>query len=101
MVYTKNGKGYVHKNIAASVTALKKMGEENHWIVDVSDDASVMTNDNLAQYDCLVFSNTNNEIFDTDAQREAFAAYIHRGGGFVGFTVLQVQREPGPGLPLW
>lgn len=84
LVYTKNGKGYVHKNIPASIDALKKMGEEKHWLVDVSDNPAVMTNENLAQYDCLIFSNTNNEIFDTDEQRQAFAAYIHRGGAFVG-----------------
>ena len=84
LVYTKNGKGYVHKNIAASVEALKKIGEENKLIVDVSDDPAVMIAENLAKYSCLVFSNTNNEIFDTEAQRKAFAAYIHAGGSFVG-----------------
>ncbi|KDN56671.1 ThuA domain-containing protein [Flavobacterium seoulense] len=84
LVYTKNGKGYVHKNIAASVDALKKMGAENHWLVDVSDEPSVMTNENLKKYDCLIFSNTNNEIFDNEEQRQAFVAYIHRGGSFVG-----------------
>ena len=84
LVYTKNGKGYVHKNSAASVEALKEIGEANKLIVDVSDDPSVMTNENLAKYSCLVYSNTNNEIFDTETQRQAFATYIHRGGSFVG-----------------
>ncbi|MGQ7946143.1 ThuA domain-containing protein [Flavobacterium sp. WC2509] len=84
LVYTKNGEGYVHKNIAASVEALKKIGEANNLIVDVSDDPSVMTIDNLAKYSCLIFSNTNNEIFNSEEQRQAFAAYIHRGGSFVG-----------------
>lgn len=84
LVYTKNGKGYVHKNIAASVDALKKIGEANNLIVDVSDDPAIMTTENLAKYNCLVFSNTNNEVFDTEEQRQAFAAYIHRGGAFVG-----------------
>lgn len=84
LVYTKNGKGYVHQNIAASVVALKKLGNENNWIVDVSDNPSVMTNEILAKYDCLVFSNTNNEIFDTEEQRQAFKDYMHHGGAFVG-----------------
>jgi type 1 glutamine amidotransferase len=84
LVYTKNGKGYVHKNIAASVEALKKIGEANNLLVDVSDDPSVMTIENLAKYSCLVFSNTCNDIFDTEEQKQAFADYIQKGGAFVG-----------------
>ena len=41
LVYTKNqvGKGfYVHDNIPASVAAIKKLGAENNFAVDVSDD---------------------------------------------------------------
>jgi type 1 glutamine amidotransferase len=84
LVYTKNGTGYVHDNIKASVEALKKIGAENNLIVDVSDDPSVMTSENLAKYSCLVFSNTNNEAFATEEQRKAFVGYIHKGGSFVG-----------------
>ncbi|MEI9977367.1 MAG: ThuA domain-containing protein [Ignavibacteriota bacterium] len=82
--YTPDGKGYVHDNIAASVTAIRKMGAANGFAVDSSDDPSVFTNANLKQYSALVFSNSNNEAFTNDAQREAFKAYIHGGGGFVG-----------------
>ena len=42
LVYTKNGKGYVHDNIPASVAALKKLGAENDFLVDVSDDPAVL-----------------------------------------------------------
>jgi hypothetical protein len=31
----------------------------------------------------LVFSNTNNQIFDTEQQKLAFQRYIQAGGGFV------------------
>ncbi|TSA65543.1 MAG: hypothetical protein D4R41_00790, partial [Sediminibacterium sp.] len=41
LVYTKNGKGYVHDNIASAVASIKEMGVENHFTVDVSDDPSV------------------------------------------------------------
>ena len=84
LVYTKNGKGFVHKNIASSVEAIKKIGEANKLIVDVSDDPVVMTTENLAKYNCLVFSNTGNDIFDTEQQKQAFVDYIHKGGAFVG-----------------
>ena len=82
--YTPDGKGYVHDNIAASVAAIKKMGAESGFAVDVSDDPAVFTDASLKQYAALVFCNSNNEAFSTDAQREAFKHYIEWGGGFVG-----------------
>lgn len=82
LVYTKNGEGYVHDNIPNSIEALEKLGEEYDFEVDASDDPSLFTDENLDQYDALVFSNTNNEIFDTDEQREALQTYIRNGGGF-------------------
>jgi type 1 glutamine amidotransferase len=87
LVYTKNqiGQGfYVHDNIAASVAAIRKLGAENHFAVEVSDDPAVFTDENLKNYKALVFDNTNNEIFDTVDQKTAFQRYIRAGGGFVG-----------------
>lgn len=88
LVYTRNhvtnGKGYVHENIADSVKAIRKMGAENGFQVDASDDPKLFTKDNLKQYKVLVFSNSNNEAFENDEQREALKAFIHAGGGFVG-----------------
>ncbi|WP_419806609.1 ThuA domain-containing protein [Terriglobus sp.] len=81
--YTPNGKGYVHQNIASSVEAFRRIGARHTITVDTSDDPSVFTPGNLRRYDALVFSNSNNEAFATDAQREAFRAYIHQGHGFV------------------
>ncbi len=82
--YTPDGKGYVHDNIAASVEAIRKMGVEKGFAVDASDDPAVFTDANLKQYSVLVFSNSNNEAFSADAQREAFKHFIEAGGGFVG-----------------
>lgn len=88
MVYTRNytpdGKGYVHDNIAASVAAIRRMGAESGFGVDASEDPGVFTDENLHRYAALVFSNSNNQAFTTDAQREAFRRYIEAGGGFVG-----------------
>ena len=84
LVYTKNGKGYVHDNIASAVACIKDMGATNGFSVDISDDASVFTESNLQKYNFLVFTSTNNDVFDTDDQRVAFRRYIEAGGGFVG-----------------
>jgi type 1 glutamine amidotransferase len=84
LVYTKNGKGYVHDNIPASVAALKKLGAENNFIVDASDDPAAFTTNNLSRYKAIIFDNANNEIFDNEAQKAALQNYIRGGGGFVG-----------------
>lgn len=88
LVYTRNftldGKGYVHDNVQHSVAAIKKMGEEADFAVEVSSDPTVFTAENLRKYKTLVFCNSNNEAFADDAQRQAFRGYIRSGGGFVG-----------------
>lgn len=84
LVYIKNGKGYVHENRAAGTAAIQQLGRQYGFAVDVSDNASSFTEDNLKKYAALIFNNTNNEIFDTDEQKVAFMRYIQAGGGFVG-----------------
>lgn len=82
--YTSDGQGYVHDNIAASIAAIRKMGAEEGFAVDASDDPTVFSDTNLKQYAAIVFSNSNNEAFSTDTQRAAFKHYIESSGGFVG-----------------
>ena len=87
LVYTKNQVGpglYVHDNIAASVASIRKLGRENNFAVEVSEDPKVFTDDNLKRFKALVFDNTNNQIFDNEDQKAAFQRFIRGGGGFVG-----------------
>lgn len=94
LVYTKNGKGYVHENIPSAVKAIQKLASEKGFHVDVSDDPSVFSEENLKQYNFLLFPSTNNDVFDTDAQRLAFRRYIQAGGGFVGLhSVIGTERN--------
>jgi len=82
--YTPDGKGYVHDNLAVSVEAIRKLGEENGFAVDHSDDPAVFTRENLAKYRAIVFSSSNNEAFANDEQRAAFQEFLRGGKGFVG-----------------
>ncbi|HEX5025689.1 MAG TPA: ThuA domain-containing protein [Agriterribacter sp.] len=84
LVYTKNGKGYVHENIAAGVAAIQQLGSQYGFGVDVSDNPGDFTEANLKKYNLLIFNNTNNEVFDTDEQKVALMRYVQAGGGFVG-----------------
>ena len=84
LVYTKNGKGYVHDNIASAVASIQSLAAEYRFKTDVSDDPAIFTETNLKKYTLLIFTSTNNDVFDTDEQRVAFRRYIEAGGGFVG-----------------
>ncbi|PWJ57783.1 type 1 glutamine amidotransferase [Dyadobacter jejuensis] len=84
LFYTKNGKGFVHDNIPNSIIAIETLSKKHGFKVDVTDDPAKFTDENLKQYDALVFSNTNNGVFDTDAQKVALMRYIQAGGNFVG-----------------
>src|SRR5215203_7440714 len=84
LVYTKNGKGYVHDNIPSAVSCIQQFGKKYGFKVDTSSNPSVMTENNLKQYTMLIFPSTNNDVFDTDVQRLAFRHYIEAGGGFMG-----------------
>jgi type 1 glutamine amidotransferase len=84
LVYTKNGKGYVHDNIPYAVQCIQQLSTKHGFMVDTSSDASVMTEQKLKRYKLVVFTSTNNDVFDSDAQRLAFRRYFEAGGGFVG-----------------
>lgn len=94
LVYTKNGKGYVHENIPFAVKCIEKMAQQNGFKSEVSDNSAIFTEDNLKQYSVLIFTSTNNDVFDTDEQRLAFRRYIEAGGGFVGIhSVVGTERN--------
>lgn len=84
LVYTKNGKGYVHDNIEAASRTIQQLGKQYGFHVDVSDDPAGFTEDQLRKYTLVIFNNTNNEVFDNSGQKVAFMRYIQAGGGFVG-----------------
>ena len=94
LVFTKNGKGYVHENIPFAVKCIQKLGEQYGFKTDVSESPSVFTEENLKQYSILIFTSTNNDVFDTDEQRLAFRHFIEAGGGFVGVhSVVGTERN--------
>lgn len=84
LVYQKNGKGFVHDNLAASASAIQELGSQHGFGVDTSSDATVFADETLKKYAALIFANSNNEAFETDDQRAAFQRYMRGGGGFVG-----------------
>lgn len=88
LVYTRNhvtnGKGYVHDNIPASVEMLRELGQRGGFTVEATDDPKVFTDESLRRFKAIIFSNSNNEAFENDEQRDAFRRFIQAGGGLVG-----------------
>lgn len=90
LLYTRNGltldgkKGYVHDNIPNSIAAIRQLGAENGFAVDVSEDPRDFTAANLRKYRVLIFSNTNNQILDTEEQKAALQGFVRGGGGVAG-----------------
>ncbi len=88
LIYTRNhtpdGKGFVHDNIASSVAALKELCAQAGLEAEASDDPAVFTEAGLKPREAVVFANSNNEAFATDAQRGALLDYVYNGGAFMG-----------------
>ena len=84
LIYTRNGEGYVHDNISASVDALKKICAQLGVSCQESDDPSIFGDQFSRQFDAVIFSNTNNEAFENEQQKLVFKSFIQNGGGFIG-----------------
>ena len=100
LIFTKNGltlngeKGYVHENITNSIKALKEICEAENIDFDNSEDALLFNKATLSKYDAIIFSNSNNEVFDNENQKVAFQNYIKGGGGFIGIhSANAVERD--------
>jgi uncharacterized protein len=94
LVYTKNGEGYVHDNIPHAVESIKKLGNQYGFQVEVTDDPGYFTKENLQNIDLMVFTSTNNDVFESDQQRLEFRKYIQAGGGIVGIhSVVGTERN--------
>lgn len=94
LVYTRNGQGYVHDNIPQAVALIQSLGKELGFEVEVTDQATVFTAERIKRYNLLVFSSTNNDVFETDEQRLIFRHFIEAGGGLVGIhSVVGTERK--------
>jgi len=75
--------GFRHDAIPAGKLAMIKLGNENGFSVDTTEDAGVFTPENLKQYAAIMFLSTTGNVLD-EAQQAAMEAYIRNGGGFIG-----------------
>lgn len=96
LIYTRNGEGYVHDNIAASVGALEEICSSMGIKTMHTDDPVVFDKKGLQKYDAIIFSNSNNEAFLTEAQRSAFKSFIQSGKGFMAIHSANASERDWP-----
>jgi len=75
--------GFYHTSIPKGMITIMKICNQNGITADTTRDAAAFTVENLKQYKAVVFLNTTGDVLD-NSQQEAFVAFIHAGGGFLG-----------------
>lgn len=82
LVFSKTN-GFRHQSIEPGIDAIQKLGQENNFAVDTSEDSTFFTQENLSEYAAVVFLNTTGDILNEE-QQTAMEQYIQNGGGYVG-----------------
>lgn len=82
LVFSKT-QGFRHQSVPEGVSAIKKLSDKHRFQVYATEDASVFTDESLAQYDLIIMMSTTGNIFD-DAQKAAFQKFVQSGKGVVG-----------------
>jgi cytochrome c len=82
LVFSKTA-AFRHASIPDGITAIRRLGTNNNFSVDATEDATVFNDTNLAQYEAVVFLMTTGDVLDNN-QQGAFERYIRNGGGYVG-----------------
>lgn len=97
LIYTKFGqkKGqFIHTCVAPCAQAVKELAEAKGLSAVISDDPAQLTGDSLKPFKTVVLASTNNEIVDTDEQRNALFAFVSNGGGLLAIhSALASERQ--------
>ncbi len=82
LVFSKTS-GYRHESIEAGQEALRILAEDKGFGVTFTEDATVMTQAVLQDFDAIIFLNTTGDCLD-DQQQLEMQRFVQAGGGFVG-----------------
>lgn len=82
LVFSKTA-DFRHSAIPNGIAAFKKLGEENGFDVDATEDANYFNEDSLKKYSAVVFLSTTGDVLNYN-QQVAFERFIQAGGGYMG-----------------
>jgi type 1 glutamine amidotransferase len=84
LVFHKEAAGwFTHDSIKDGISMFKQMAVDQSFELDVHDDPSLFTDENLAQYHAIAFLHTSGDFFD-EAQKLAFQKFVRSGKGWLG-----------------
>lgn len=72
-----------HESIEQGIEAIRKLGEQRHFIVDTTENATQFNEENLRRYKAVIFLSTTGDVLNQEQQND-FERFIQAGGGFVG-----------------
>jgi cytochrome c len=76
--------GFRHDSITNGLVTIQLLGSTNNFTVDATEDPTLFTESNLAQYKAIIFLSTTGDVLTNAQQQTALQHYIQAGGGFVG-----------------
>jgi type 1 glutamine amidotransferase len=82
LVFSKT-ESFRHGSIPDGVAAIFTLGTLNNFLVDATEDASVLDDARLAEYRAVVFLSTTGDVLN-NGQQAAFEHYIRAGHGYAG-----------------
>ena len=82
LLFTKTA-GWHHSSIHEGVSAMRKLSDLHHFDLDWHEDAKQFNDNNLAQYDVVIFLLTTGDVLNVE-QQSALKKFIAQGKGFVG-----------------
>jgi uncharacterized protein len=82
LVFSKTN-GYRHESIEAGIEAVKKLGADNNFSVDATEDSLDINDNKLSGYQAIIFLSTTMKVLG-EQEEKALQNFIHKGGGFVG-----------------
>jgi type 1 glutamine amidotransferase len=82
LIFSKTN-GFRHGSIPVGIAAIKKLGAENNFDVDATEDSTWFTKKTLKKYAALIFLSPTGKVFGPE-EENALQEYMHDGGGYVG-----------------
>ena len=81
-----------HASTAAGAEAIKALGKQHRFVVQVTDKTDRFNDEDLASYRVVVFLNTSGDVL-SDEQQAVFERWFKAGGGFLGIHSA-IETEP-------
>src|SRR5712664_1385068 len=68
--------GYRHASITNGIATIRALGTNNGFAVDATEDATLFTDANLAQYKVIIFLNTTGDVLTNAQELCALQNYV-------------------------